>query len=144
MLRFLPIMFASGRVSLNRILVTLVDFLIIYSFFLAYDGVLHWSVEVLFALVTVVFYTCIGYARYFAILKKHPLIKAHIDVDDGLVIVTQTVKSGADGDDSFIIEALSKQFNGNAHRSYALFICMSLCNSLMLYARRLKSKGATQ
>lgn len=144
MLRFLPIMFASGRVSFNRILVTLVDFLVIYTFLLAYDGVLHWSIGVFFMYLTVVFYTCIGYFRYFAIIKKHPLIKANFQLDDGIIKVTLTVKLNTDSSESFFIEALVKQVTGKSYPSYALFIGMSLCNSLILYARLLKSKGVTQ
>ncbi|MDX7495597.1 hypothetical protein, partial [Providencia stuartii] len=88
-----------------------------------------------------VFYTCIGYFRYFAIIKKHPLIKANFQLDDGIIKVTLTVKLNTDSSESFFIEALVKQVTGKSYHSYALFIGMSLCNSLILYARLLKSKG---
>jgi hypothetical protein len=144
MLSFFPIMFASGRVSFNRLLVTLIDCIIIYSFFLTYDGLWHWSVGVVMSCVMVVFYVCVGYVRYFSLIKKHSLIKAHIAHDDGFIFITLTVKSPGAVGDPVEMELPAKKVTGKAYRPYVLFIYMSLCRALTLYARRLRSQGATQ
>jgi len=144
MIRFLPIMFASGRVSFNRLLVTIIDCLIIYSFFLAYDGVIDWLAGFFLLFAMSVFYVCVSYVRYFSLIKQYPLIKAHIEHDDGFIFITLTVKLPFADSKPFDIELPTKSVTGKAYRPYVLFISMSLCRALTLYARKLKSQGATQ
>ncbi|MDE1497119.1 hypothetical protein KKJ25_19840 [Xenorhabdus bovienii] len=140
MLRFLPIMFASGRVSYNRMLVTIMDFLIIYSLYLSFTGVMHWSVGIFFSIILAAFYIRVSYTRHFRLVQNHKLIQTSIAFDGGFTSVSLLVKPETAGHEPVEISVPVKVAMGAFYQRYVLYIYMSLCSALTRYARILKTQ----
>ncbi|MBQ0600852.1 hypothetical protein J7S78_13725 [Klebsiella oxytoca] len=138
MLRFLPIMFASGRVAHNRMLVTLMDFLVLYALYLSYIGVIHWSVGLCFSIILAAFYIWSSYTRYFRFVEKHNLIKTNIEYDAGFICVALTIQPEVGGNEPVEIIVPVKVPMGEFYQRYVLYVYISLCSALTHYARKLK------
>lgn len=144
MLRFLPIMFASGRVAHNRMIVTLMDFLVLYALYLSYVGVIHWSVGLCFSIILAAFYIWSSYTRYFRLIEMHNLIKTNIEYDAGFICVALIIQPEACCKEPLEITVPVKVPMGEFYQRYVLYVYMSLCNALTRYARKLKTQENTK
>lgn len=140
MLRFLPIMFASGRVAHNRFLVTTMDLLALYALYLSFSGYMHWSAGVILSIILAVFYIRSCYTRYFRLVERHNLIKTNIAFDDGFISVFLLVHDDVHGREPVEISVPVKVAMGVFYQRYVLYVYMSLCNALTIYARQLKKQ----
>lgn len=138
MLRFFPIMFASGRVAHNRMLVTIMDFLALYALYLSYVGVMHWSVGVCFSILLAAFYIRSSYTLYFRLVEIHSLIKTNIIFDEGFIFVALLIKPETVESEPMVIPVPVKVPVGEFYQRYVLYVYMSLCSALTRYARKLK------
>ncbi|MCC8368380.1 hypothetical protein J8V57_19475 [Xenorhabdus sp. PB61.4] len=83
--RFLPKMFSSGRVYHNRLLVTFIDLLVIYAFFLSFRGYIHWAIAVFMAVIVAAYYVRVSYIRFFKIVMENKLLKTNVVFDNGFI-----------------------------------------------------------
>lgn len=139
MLRFLPVMFASGRVAYNRMLVTFVDALTIYSLYLSVVGEVNIFLALLFLSLMISFYMATSYTRYFSLVKKYDLIKSSISFDNGFISMNILVNDPVAGGNGSVITVPVKVPKGVVYQRYVLYVYMSLCNALTIYARKLKT-----
>ncbi|EGT5675307.1 hypothetical protein AGJ34_20265 [Cronobacter dublinensis subsp. dublinensis] len=139
MFEFFPIMFAVGRVTFNRFWVTVTDFLVVFSVYLSVMGVIYWTVCILFALTLTIYYLRVGYTRYFKLVEINELLKANVFYENGFITASLTFKETQPyvEHDSFTIPLNVKAAYGGFYHRYVLYIYMSLCNSLVLYARKI-------
>ncbi|EOC0011577.1 hypothetical protein ACI0X9_003261 [Cronobacter turicensis] len=143
MVRFFPVMFASGRVSFNRFIVTATDLLVVYALYLSFEGEIHALVGIIFAATLVAFYIRVGFLRYFKPVKVHELLKVNVFYDNGYINVFLIVKSRKPDDplEQFTIPLKVKTAFGGVYHRYVLYVYMSLSNSLVMYARKLRFQG---
>lgn len=144
MLRFLSIMFTSGRVAHNRLLVTIMDIFVLYAVYLSYVGIMHWYAVISFSIILSAFYIRSSYTRYFLLVKRHNLIKANIIFEAGFISITLFVQPEVTGSEPVEITVPVKVPMGEFYQRYVLYVYMSLCNALTIYARKLKKKENTK
>lgn len=140
MIRFFPIMFASGRVAHNRMVVTIMDFIALYALYLSYDQKLHWCIAISFWLILAAFYTHNSYTRYFIFVRNNNLIKTNIAFESGSISIDLYVNNNRFEDGSERIAVPIKVPMGQFYQHYVLYVYMNLCSALTFYARELKKK----
>ncbi|WP_171879733.1 hypothetical protein [Klebsiella quasipneumoniae] len=140
MLRFFPIMFASGRVAHNRMMVTIMDFLALYTLYLSYVGIMRWYVGVSFSILLTAYYIRSSYTLYFRLVEINSLIKTNIAFDAGFTSVFLLVKPKAIDSEPMEIPVPVKMPVGAFYQRYVLYVYMSLCSALTHYARKLKEQ----
>lgn len=137
MVKYLPIMFASGRVAHNRLLVTLLDIIAICAIWFSCTGNAPVWFGFLITVLFIYYYINEGYYRYFLPVKTFDVSSASISYESGVIAVSLSVSSDRS---TYKIELPVKVACGAAYNKYVLYIYMSLCSQLVQYARELKGE----
>lgn len=135
MIKYFPVMFAAGRVSRNRALVTATDTFQIYVIWLAATGQLPVLASVAMVVSISSFYLYWGYHMYFRLINQFRVVKTRISYKSGIINAALVVYSNDECNETYEHPLYVKKARGVTYHRYVLFIYMSLCNSLMQYAR---------